>query len=97
MKRREFYQARSKLKGSENLALLLRVARELEDAGWIKVIGNANDGKPDHWRINPAIHIRYAKHAEREKIERPIRQRRLVEALEASAALRDRGSDYPAS
>lgn len=82
IKRRDIYQARTSLKGAENLRKLLYTARALEEAGWIVANDRGPDG-PTSWRVNPRVHARFAQRAEVERVERAKKHESILRAAEA--------------
>lgn len=86
IKRRDVYQARTSLKGSDNRRALLQVAQALEDAGWLHCHERGADG-PVAWQINPAIHERFSARAEFEIAERSRKREAIQEAVSARREL----------
>lgn len=84
--RRDIYHARPNFKGAHKQNALRAAMRELEGVGWLKTKVRSPEGA-EQWRVNPHVHTRYKDHADRERIERPIRQERIIEGRKAAAAL----------
>ncbi|MBB4194050.1 hypothetical protein GGE45_003573 [Rhizobium aethiopicum] len=90
IKRRDIANARTSLKGGENLRRLLHATMALEEAGWLVVKERAADG-PTAWRVNPQIHERFAKRAELERTERARKHESIIQAAEARRKLLEGG------
>lgn len=89
--RRDVYDARTNLRGPENLRALLSAMRELEHAGWLEPTERDHQG-PKAWRINPAVHARFEDRAKREREERSLGRERIMRARAAKDWLTDDGS-----
>ena len=88
--RRQVYDARTNLRGPENLRTLLSGMRELEHAGWLEPTERDDQG-PKAWRINPTVHARFADRAKREREERSLGRERIIRAASAKDWLTDDG------
>lgn len=81
--RRDIYDTRKNLRGP-NFRPLVAAMRELEGAGWCEPVEVGADG-PKVWRINPAVHVRFADRAKRERAERTRRRDSLIAAGKSRA------------
>lgn len=88
--RRQVYDARTNLRGPENLRTLLSGMRELEHAGWLEPTERDDQGSKA-WRINPTVHARFADRAKRECEERRLGRERIIRAASAKDWLTDDG------
>jgi hypothetical protein len=86
--RRHVYDARTNLRGPDNLRTLLSGMRELEHAGWLEPTERDDQG-PKAWRINPMVHARFADRAKREREERSLGRERIIRAASAKDWLTD--------
>ncbi len=92
--RRQVYDARTNLRGPENLRSLLSAMRELEHAGWVEPVESDHQG-PRSWKINPTVHARFMDRAKREREERGLGRERIMRAGAAKDWLTDDSSDAP--
>lgn len=77
--RRDVYDARTNLRGPENLRALLAAMQELVNAGWIEPIDMDGQG-PRAWVVNPVVRVRFAERAVREREERGRAQAQIKQA-----------------
>jgi hypothetical protein len=91
--RRDIYDARKNLRGSENLRALLAAMAELEAAGWCSVRERDASG-PTSWIVDERVHVRFAERAERERQERGLKRTKILEAGRARQWLHGR-NDTP--
>lgn len=82
--RRDVYDARTSLRGAENLRALLAAMGELENADWC-VAADRDGSGPKTWRINPRVHEQFSARAVREREERSLKRAKIIEAGRARA------------
>jgi hypothetical protein len=56
-----------------------RIFEQLEALGWVQQTPGKRASDPPHWRVNPAVHARFAERAEKETRRRHDAQKMIVE------------------
>ena len=95
--RRDVYDARTNLRGPENLRQLVSAMRELEHGGWVEPLERDHQGLPKTWRINLIVHTRFKDRANREREERTLGRERIMRAQGAKEWLTDDNSGAEAA
>jgi hypothetical protein len=79
-------QWRRDMRGDENLRRRLGAMNILVTAGWLTVAEQGSNG-PAKWSVNPAVHVRFKEHADRELREHQAKREKIRCAGAARAAL----------
>ncbi|MGX5718558.1 DUF3987 domain-containing protein [Shinella zoogloeoides] len=88
---RTIYSVRKSLQGEAHKKLVVRIMKDLENAGWLRTAEQGTDG-PARCSVNPTIHARFAARADWERRDREAKRAAIEKSAQAKRWLADETS-----